>query len=272
MKTSIQLELLKSKIPLHDLTIGQAMDIAKIPPIYNEKRISALITHIVDDSDLASYLTVQERYYILLNHLSLSNNKYIDVDSDYSEFFIGNKGKIKHNEKIELQQELFINHLLGSHIEVIEMQAEENTFDYIAGAMACQLSGNLAKVLQFDNDIEQWQWQTLDVKFLEKSNSEQLTDILIERFRLIENLDSYQFNLLCDAYYLGVEQLQHFVEPYFFYDGIALLSQDEQGGAGEKMPVRFHSLTFLRGTAGHIAEYVVKRYDVDNGAWQHEHE
>ncbi len=253
----MQLELLATKIPLPDLTIGQAMDIAKIPQRYNEKRISALITHLTDDKELANYLTVQERYYLLINHLSLADNKYVE-DIDYSRYFLTEKNA---PDFVELDG-ITINHLLGRHVELLERQCE-NVFDFISGAIACQFTGNIAQLLNLDideEDSEIWQWQSLAGEELKALKDDELNNIVMERCELIANLNECQYNQLADIYYSAVEMLAHFVELSFDNKGITVIPQtteEEQGGAGEIMPVRFLSLAHLRGTAKSIAECVI---------------
>lgn len=257
--TTMQLELLNNKkIPLPDLTIGQAMDIAKLPAKFNEKRIGALISYLTGNHELALEMTAQERYYTLINHLSIADNKYIE-DIDYSRYFLNtNTSKVPDFADIDGVK---VHHLLGQHLELLEQKCE-NVFDWLSGVIACQFSGNIGELLGFDEGDEagDWQWQPLNKDSLININNHELNELIMLRFNLLSNLNEFQYNILADIYYIAIAQLAHFVELSFDNNGLTVITQSEnqeQGGDGDNKPVRFLSLTHLRGISKSLAECLV---------------
>lgn len=123
----MQLQLLEHVVPIPDLTIGQAMDIAKIPERFNEKRISALITLLTGYQGLADQLTVQERYYFLLNQQALSQNKY-SAESNLSEYVVETVESMVPKENLDETTGIGVQHIRGAHVCLLEAICE-NLFD-----------------------------------------------------------------------------------------------------------------------------------------------
>lgn len=240
MDTTITLELLEQKIIMNELTIGQALDISKIPEKYNEKRISAMIGHITGDLELAGTLTVQERYYFLLNHQALS-------DSDYSGANNIDEYKIE-TLPLEVPKtyqvgDMYISHLYGAHACVLEMICE-HVADWMIGQMACQLSGDISFFIGGDERIV---WDELPATLDEAT----LNNTIQERFELLSNLSVADFNELADAYNGASAQLTHFLELGCDNSGLTVMAR---GGAGNDLPARFCALEYLQGVAARLSE------------------
>lgn len=260
MKTTLSVQLLNCEITLLDLDIGQAIDIAQIPQEYNERRISALISHITDDPMLAASLTVEERYYLLLNHQAVSDHGYKE-DSANQDYFIDTlQSEVPESYQIG---DMHIQHLRGAHACVLEGLCE-NVFEWLCGQMACQLYGDLASVVGGSDENLMWD------QVLSTSTDNEITKIVNDRYEVIKKLSatsSSAFNELANAYNKGSAQLMHFVEMGCDNEGLTLI---KQGGAGVVEPARFLALSHLSGTAARIAECVTKRRDGHDGTRQNE--
>lgn len=240
----MDVQLLNNSVLLPDLQIGQAMDIAKIPAEFNEKRLSAMISHLTGDSDMAGKLTAQERYFILLSHQAISQSQH-SGDGDIERYVIPTvQSEVPKQHQIG---GMYVNHLLGAHVVVLEGICE-NVYDWIIGQMACQLSGNISSVLGGDSDDLKWEAITHDM------SDNEINEAIQSRIKFIEMLDANgNFNLLHDAYSVGVDALGHFLMLGCENKGLTVLSQ---GGDGKNEPSRFLTLDSLQGIARIIAECI----------------
>ncbi|MCC3344501.1 hypothetical protein [Psychrobacter sanguinis] len=241
--TAMQLQLLEQKVPMPDLTIGQAMDIAKIPERFNEKRLSALIALVTGDSELADHLTVQERYYFLLNQQALSQNKYA-VDCDMSEYFLDTDESAVLQEYLDEKTKIGVQHIRGSHVCLLETICE-NLFDWTCGLMACQLFGDLSSIV--GGGIS---WDKLDAGMKQSDMNREV----LARAEFISNLSEFDFNNLAEMFDNYVFMLSHYVDTSIDNKGITVIKEV----AGEYVPARFQALYELRGHARQLARYIVE--------------
>lgn len=243
METTLDAQLLDTSVLLPDLQIGQAMDIAKIPVAFNEKRLSAMISHLTGDPSLAGKLTAQERYFILLSHQAISQSQHSDVNDIDSYTIPTVQADVPQRHQVG---DMYINHLLGAHVVVLEGICE-NVYDWIKGQMACQLSGDLSSVVGGDSDGLKW-----DVIDAGMSDNE-INEAIQKRSEIIDELGANgNFNILHDAYSVGVDALSHFLILGCENKGLTVVSQ---GGDGNE-PSRFLALDGLQGIARVIAECI----------------
>ncbi|WP_230657772.1 hypothetical protein [Psychrobacter sp. I-STPA10] len=259
MQTAIQLQLLQDKISLPDLTIGQAMDIAKIPERFNEKRLSALITHLTNDAELADLLTVQERYYILLNQQMLAEHKYSE-QGDQHRYLLPTIESDVPDSFEHPNLNISIQHLRGKHVCVLETQCE-NLFDWLCGQMACQLYGDIfTQIMGEDNSDDKYdKWEAISVGLTEN----EINELMQNRVAMLTSLPEYIFNYLVTIYSDMLASLTHFVDISNDNQGITLLSvnqasNQEQNTEGlvHSEPARFLTLAALRGTASQLAKLI----------------
>ena len=243
METTLDVQLLDNSVLLPDLQIGQAMDIAKIPAVFNEKRLSAMISHLTDDPDMAGKLTAQERYFILLSHQAISQSQHSDIN-DIERYAIPTvQSEVPKQHQVG---SMYVNHLLGAHVVVLEGICE-NVYDWIIGQMACQLSGDLSSVIGGDSDDLKWDILTADM------SDNEINKAIQKRSEIIDELGANgNFNILHDAYSIGVDALSHFLVLGCENKGLTVISQ---GGDGNE-PSRFLTLDSLQGIARIIAECV----------------
>lgn len=243
MDNSVTLQLLRQTVILPDLTIGQAMDIAQIDQDFSEKRLSAMIGHLSGDKTLAGRLTAQERYYILLSHQIVMQSQYSNE--------VGNEDYLIQTIQSEVPEmatigSAYVNHLLGAHVCVLEGICE-NIYDWLAGQMACQMSGDLSFYIGGDDPA--FVWDVLPATMTD----EELSEVILARVNLINGLSTDRFNDLEDAYSSGVNQLEHFVILGSGNKGLTVI---KQGGEGIGDPARFPPLEALQGTASIIARLI----------------
>lgn len=244
METTLDVQLLETNVLLPDLQIGQAMDIAKIPVAFNEKRLSAMISHLTGNPSLAGKLTAQERYFVLLNHQAISQSQHIG-DSDIERYVIPTvQADVPQRHQVG---DMYVNHLLGAHVVVLEGICE-NVYDWIVGQMACQLSGDISSVIGGDSD--DLKWDVIDAGMTDN----EINEAIQGRIEFIETLGANDdFNILHDAYSIGVDALSHFLILGCENKGLTVISQ---GGDGSNEPSRFLTLDSLQGVARVIAECV----------------
>lgn len=242
METTLDVQLLNNSVLLPDLQIGQAMDVAKIPAQFNEKRLSAMITHLTDDPAMAGKLTAQERYFILLSHQAVSQSQHSDTN-DIDQYAIPT---VQSDVPIRHQVGgMYVNHLLGAHVVVLEGICE-NVYDWIVGQMACQLSGDIASVIGGDSDDLKWEVITHDM------SDNEINALIQDRIKFIEKLNANgNFDTLYNSYSLGVDALSHFLVLGCENRGLTVIGQ---GGDGNNEPSRFLTLDGLQGIARIIAE------------------
>lgn len=241
MTNSITVQLLHETLSLPDITIDQAMDIAQIPQEFNEKRLSAMITHLSGDALLAGRLTAHERYYILLSHQSVMQSAYSEEVGNDDYLLNTVQSNVPTKARVG---DLFIHHLRGVHVCVLEGICE-NVYDWVRGQMACQLSGRLATSIGGDDEAFVWDELADDITDAE------LNEIIQARVSLIGSLSTDQFNALVEHYNVGVNQLEHFVSLGNDNSGLTVI---KQGGDGAGMPARFLTLDALQGAALTLAE------------------
>lgn len=239
----MQLQLLENTVPMPDLTIGQAMEVAKIPERFNEKRISALITLVTGYPELADKLTVQERYYFLLNQQALSQNKYA-AESNLSEYLIDTVESLVPKEYLDEETQIGVQHIRGAHVCLLETICE-NLFDWTCGLMACQLFGNLSSIVGGD-----MVWDKLDDSLTQNELNKQV----LERAKTISDLSEFDFNNLAELFDSLISNLSHYVDTSIDNKGITVIGEV----AGEYVPARFQALFELRGHARQLARYIVE--------------
>lgn len=244
MKTAATINLLHTAVALPDLQIDQAMDIAEIPQSFNEKRLSAFISHLSGDPALAGKLTAQERYYYLLNHQAVAKNNFSD-NSHLDEHVIDTiESEVPEHQQVG---DMLIHHLRGAHACVLEGICE-NAYDWVRGRMACQISGDLTSVIGGDADTATW--DALPASMTDAA----LNDVIQERVGFLAALSVDNFNLLFDAYYSGDQALAHFVVLGCDNNGLTVMNQVKKGGDGHSEPSRFLTLDNLQGIAKVLAE------------------
>ena len=142
MWNPIALSLRHEQVTPKEIEIGQAIAIGDIPQDAYELRLTAFLAAVLQDPTLPLRLTVQERYYILLNCLVISNSDYTMDAGDVSEF-LSPTTTAPDTAQVEA---IYIQQLRGHHADFLQSNCE-NVYDWIAGQMAMQLYGDMTEYL-----------------------------------------------------------------------------------------------------------------------------
>lgn len=245
MFNSLPIQLRHEQIYLKELQIGQIMEMAKIPQELNELRMNSFLAYTCQDDSIAMRLTLQERYYILLNYLAISNNDYM-INTDVSEFFIQSKTALD----MTCIGGVYISQLLGSHATLLQSKCE-NIYEWLAGKMACQLSGDLTAF--FGDEQNPVIWESLPT-----DNHDNLESVFRSRFEMINRLTDSLFNQLTDVYYQGCDNLRHLVDISVDNDGITLLGNSQNQGGGDIHIARFRPTTALSDISKRLSQLIAE--------------
>lgn len=249
MFNATPITLRNEAVYLRELTIGEVIEIAKIPEQMNELRLNAFLSYVCDDNTLPYRLTVQERYYILLNYLAVSNSQYLDTP-DIMPFLLDEKTC----DDFVDAGEIYVKPIFGNEISTLQKKCE-NTYEWLAGQMAFGIFGDVGRLLGLDDPII---WT--DARSL---NDNDLETTLIERFEFIHTLTDSQFETLYASYQAGRESLSHLVEVWLDDDGVKLLAN----GGGGYQTARFHPLETVSAIGRQLAGVIRTKFDYqgDNG-------
>lgn len=234
----LPVQLRHEQVFLRELTIGETMQIAKIPEAMNEARINSFLNFVTDRQDLASRLTVQERYFLLLNYLALADQRYFD-GGDHSEFYLT---KTNGDDFVEVDG-VYVGHLYGYQATILEQKCE-NVYDWLLGQIALQMYGDVSKILGADEPVL---WDKVDSQDLN-----QINEVLSIRFEQLAHLSNHQFHQLAELFYEANCQLKHLVDIRLDNEGIAL----SKNGGGDVYIARFRPLTALPDIIQQLAECV----------------
>lgn len=243
MLNATPLTLRNESVYLKELTIGEVIEIAKIPEEMNELRINAFLSYVCDDKSIAYRLTVQERYYILLNYLTVSQSNYMD-SLDVLPFLM----EKKQADDFVFYDGIYIKSIYGNEVSALQKKCE-NAYEWLAGQMVFGIYGDVGRLFNCDDPMIWHDSHLMD--------DNRLDDELKNRFDFINNLTDSQFNLLYDLYQKGQEDLSHFVELGLDNDGITLLGKE---GSGAYQVGRFRPLEMVSGVVRELVN-VIKKSD-----------
>lgn len=121
---------------LKELTIGQALDIAKLPEKLNETRITCFLKHVQSVKD-PLVMTVQERYSLLIQYLAATQQDFAGVSCDYETYL--NFPALAWVDEIAIDGGKTLGQLTGLQAEVLEALCEDSA-DWLMGVMVMQMN------------------------------------------------------------------------------------------------------------------------------------
>ncbi|MDO4440560.1 MAG: hypothetical protein Q4B81_00070 [Moraxella sp.] len=234
------IELRKQSVLIRELTIGEAMQIAKIPQSMTEARLTSFIGFVCDDDAIAHKMTAQERYYVFLHYLSLAQNDYVFNVDDDTLFLTTNPKDVPDTAVID---GITVSHLTGRQVMVLEGKCE-NAYEWLAGQMACQLTGDIGTLLGVDGMM----WVDMP------DDEQSIGEMVDERFEQIQNLPQSQFEKLAQVYFVGCDELAHCVRLGVDNDGLTLLSD----GGDAMQAVRFRPDVCFTDITEHLSQYLAQ--------------
>lgn len=212
---------------IQELTLGQAIEIAKIPDGKHEKKITALLSVILGDKVLPYQLTLQERHYLMMKYVEHKKDTF-GFDIDFSLF----EKEQEELEQVEINGYTF-RHLNGYECEALEDYAS-NYLEFVLGSIALQVSSDTLPAMT----------PATDIKFAK--------NIIEARVADLHRLDLETADLLLSSYYEAMEQLNNLVNYGFDDEGVLLI-----GGTDENS-VRFCEISTIPATVRSVLETITQ--------------
>lgn len=219
------------QVTFKEVTLGTVISIAKIKHDKLEHQLSQFIAAILDDEAAPYELTVQQRYFCLLQYIGSQSKNDFEVDVDVGNFlFNDNTNDFKLSVKIG---DVSVRQLNGAEIEVLENLATDYA-DWITGAMALQVTSKQLPA------------------FAACQDKNQIQAAIVERHQVIKDLPITDFNTLHEHYLSGEEQLTSLVSIGFDDNGVILYPRGT-----DDAPCRFQADTIFSRSAKFIYKSLV---------------
>jgi hypothetical protein len=220
-----RIEIGSRMVYLRELKTGEALSLARMPEALLEARLTKFLAAILEDESLALSLSVQERYYLLMQYLSIQDGSPLTTNANFNKYLLIPSQREAWHQSIT-DDRLTVNHLTGNQAEILESLCED-VADWVLGAMAfqCEISG-----------ID---WPLLPSG---KAQNSELSTVMRQRIAILENMDQSSFNNLYEQYLVMCDRLSRFIRTGFDSKGITIL-----GGADNDAPARFRASASLGG-------------------------
>lgn len=205
-----------------EFSIGQALSLAKIDQTKKEQQLSAFLGFVLEDTTKPYTMTVQQRYYCLLQYLGAQVENDLAQDVDVNEYLIA-KDK-PWTEQVAVGNSSF-RQLNGTEIEALELIAT-NVSDWLMGAMALQVTCEGLPYIGFLNDRRH------------------AAKVIKNRYDLLMTFDQKKIDDLYQQFIAAEEQLASFVYVGYDKDGVVIY---EAEGGSDSVPARFQCNTALYG-------------------------
>lgn len=220
-----------------EATLSTMIDIAKINARKREHQLTQLINAILDDPDAGYRLTVQQRYFCLLQYIGAQSDNDMALEVNVSNFLVNDTDKsFKLSTKINGVE---VRQLNGAEIEVLENITAEYS-DWITGAMCLQIGNKAMPAIPAMKD------------------SEQIRQEIMLRHSMIKALPISEFNALYDTYLEAENELTSLVSIGLDEDGVVLYPRGT-----EDAPCRFRSSTAFGGSAKFLYQSLVEYRTTD---------
>lgn len=230
-------------VNLKELTLGQAITVAKLPPERHELTITEMLRFVAADATKPRETyetnpllwTVEERTLLIVSYLA-------QVSQDGPDFPVG---KLRLSSFVDLGADSTKNEtdlgqvagkarvmrpLLGAHAQALEVACTTRG-EWIMGAIACQ-------VFAKEEPVPDW---------AEVPEGE-LHEWIEARIQLLRDMPESVFEEVYLAWLGGLGHLQHFVAWTLDDAGLVYLSKPEEGG-GEQSTARFLANACISDTA-----------------------
>lgn len=210
-------------ITMRELKIGQALSLAKMDAKKMEQQLSSFLRYALDDEDLPYSMTVQQRYYCLLQYLGAQKDNDLAVGVNVNDYLIGEDKAWTLTTQVG---EISVRQLTGLEVEALEMIAE-GLDDWLVGAMALQIS--LGDELPYIQPL---------------TDRRHASKVIKTRYETLMSFGQERINELYEAYAQAEEQLSSLVYVGYDNDGVVLF--DTKGGSTSE-PARFQCDTTFYG-------------------------
>ena len=233
---------------MRELSFDEIIKVARISEKLNEKRITAFLGYAIGNLELAQKLTIQERYYLLMQYLSTQQDELTGQKSDYQNYL--KPVTEAWQTSIKVDSLITVRQLTGYQAEILECVCDD-VVDWLTGAMALQM------------DCPEWPIMPDDTQPADKIDA-----VMRERIDLIKGLPDSDFDLLCDQYLIGVGQMSSLVDTVFDNDGIVVVCHG-LGGADDA-PRRFRPSAAFGRRSRELAKHLDQQSSASQQGQQHE--
>lgn len=220
-----RIEIGARMVYLRELKVGEALELSRIPEQLLEARLTKFLAAILEDESIALNLSVQERYYLLMQYLSVQDGSPLTTNSNFNKYLLTPSQREAWRESIT-EGTLTVNHLTGLHVEMMETLCEDIA-DWVLGAMACQC------------ELKSNDWPKMPTS---QAKTSELSAVMRQRLAILEGMDQTDFNNLYEQYVMLCNRLSRFIRTGFDSKGITVL-----GGADVDAPARFRASASLVG-------------------------
>lgn len=197
-----------ANITMNELQIGQALSLAKMDASKMEQQLTSFLRYALKDDSLPYTMTVQQRYYCLLQYLGAQKENDLAVDVNVNDYLISEDREWK---TVVQLGEFTIRQLTGLEIEALEMIAE-GLDDWLVGAMALQMS--------FGTELPYIQPLT---------DRRHASKVIKTRHETLMQFGQERINELYKVYSQAEEQLSSLL--YIGYDNDGVVIFDTKGGS-----------------------------------------
>ena len=229
-------------VQLRELSIGESVGIAAMPPHMAEATCSAFLQCAVQSSQggepLANW-TVQERMLAVCHYLAATAEDGPDFSvgrGRYSDYLDGAADIESPAQQVELGNVggdvWCIGHLTGAMAESIERMRGE--VERIDGRLHWLLGGMAAQLVRHGEDVPD-----------ASSHAGAFDEHLVKRMRVIAGFPESDFLRLMSLYLMGRQKLYHLFKIDFSDDGILAMPKMKGGVASELPPAKFPVHTCL---------------------------
>lgn len=220
---------------IHELTLGQAIEIAKTEDGKHEKKINKMLSALLNDPALPYEMTLQERHYLIMKYIERQKEVF-DIEFDQEvDFNLFEKEYLTPKETITMGNYSF-RHLNGFECEALEEYAT-CFLDWVFGSLALQVSGGAFAEMATST--------SRDIRFVK--------NVIASRVTEIKNLDLTNADELMQSFIMANTQLNNLIDYWFDDMGVLVMSQDIEEG-GESKILRFCEMPTLPATLQNLLQ------------------
>lgn len=214
------------RITFTELRVGQALSLAKFQ-CKPEQQLSAFLCYVTDDKTAPYEMTIQQRYYCLLQYLSAQKNNDLSTNVNIGDYLLSEHKPWQLSASVG---ELSFRQLNGYEVEALE-QIAEGLDDWVFGALALQVTCDELPYIQPLNDRRM------------------AAKVIKSRYETLIALGQEKIDELYRKYMLAEESLASLV--YTGYDSHGVVIYETNGGA-DSVPARFQCDTTIFGITKRI--------------------
>lgn len=215
MITIPKIELGDKVVQMRELTIGQALEVSGIPERMQEARLSKFLALALNDELLAESLTVQERYYLLMQYLSMQDGTPLAADVNFPAYLLPRNRPWKATVKGMICD---WRQMTGHDAMLLELTCE-GAADWVLASIAMQSVRS--------------DWPVMpgpDAMPSERNEAMQA------RYRLVRDLPASEFEAMATEWRAACHGMARFIMTGFDNQGITVLPSS---GGADDAPMRF---------------------------------